>query len=152
MKTFILTICLSTINPAKTISSQTKKISINKLKSHPNVGKDSKKLLTHGYNAHKYGIKLGMCKGDCDSDAHCKKGLKCYQSHRSGNIVTGCEGRTKLFHDYCYDPLHTYHSDVCDPRYCNDWDNFMWCKCFDANKEESYVVYGCADDGKPLIC
>mgnify|MGYP006151673995 CR=1 FL=1 len=120
--------------------------------TNPIVGEDSKKLVTHGYNAHKYGIKLGMCKGDCDSDTHCKKGLKCFHSHRFGNIVTGCEGRTESLHDYCYDPYNTYHSEICNPRNCNDWDNAMWCKCFDVNKEHVYASHGCGNDGEVLMC
>ena len=155
MRSLILTICISSANSVKNIRSKTNKYSITKPTSfptNPKVGRDSKKLLTHGYDAHKYGIKLGLCKGDCDSDSHCKKGLKCYQSQRSGNIVTGCEGRTKLLHDYCYDPLHTYHNNVCDPRYCKEWDEFMWCKCFKSINEELYLRYNCDDDGELLIC
>jgi hypothetical protein len=50
---------------------------------------------------------LGMCSGDCDSDAECKSGLKCYE--RSGDkpetyLVPGCgdPSGVDLSVDICY--------------------------------------------------
>merc|ERR1719399_347782 len=48
-------------------------------------------------------LPLALCKGDCDKDAHCKAGLKCYQ--RNGKTsVPGCDGSGKSDYDYCIDP------------------------------------------------
>lgn len=47
--------------------------------------------------------KLDLCVGDCDKDAGCEKGLKCFQ--RSGyTTVPGCDGIGNKDSDYCYDP------------------------------------------------
>eukprot|EP00984_Skeletonema_dohrnii_P018883 scaffold8933_cov78-Skeletonema_dohrnii-CCMP3373.AAC.1 len=46
---------------------------------------------------------LGLCEGDCDSDAECGPGLVCMQ--RSGNEpVPNCIGTPTFEEDYCYDP------------------------------------------------
>ena len=115
-----------------------------KAKAHLNT----KTLTTHNYQAHtlanvkKHG--LGMCQGDCDSDSHCRSGLKCYHSHQSGNIVTGCEGKTHLLHDYCYSPLK-----LSDPKRCQEWSCAEWCQFFDQAAEDAgvYKANGCGDDG-----
>jgi len=47
------------------------------------------------------GYPLSECEGDCDSDAHCASGLKCYHD----GVPPGCVGTA--YHriaDYCYDP------------------------------------------------
>jgi len=49
-----------------------------------------------------------VCEGDCDKDADCKPGLKCFQRSSSKNQVPGCaKGGTGDVptHDYCYKPL-----------------------------------------------
>ena len=110
--------------------------------------KDAKSLTTHGYNAHnlanvkKHGF--GMCQGDCDSDAQCRGSMVCYQSHKSGNTITGCEGRTLAIHDYCYQPLKRS-----SPKRCQEWSCAEWCKFFDQAAEDAgvYAKNGCADDG-----
>merc|ERR1711953_161053 len=46
----------------------------------------------------------GMCQGDCDSDADCESGLKCFQRDGSESIfgcISGGVGDVKT-HDYCY--------------------------------------------------
>merc|ERR1711959_43704 len=44
--------------------------------------------------------KLARCHGDCDSDKHCAKGLKCFQ--RNGfKKVPGCAGKGVKDMDYC---------------------------------------------------
>ena len=52
---------------------------------------------------------LGLCSGDCDSDADCETGLKCFE--RSGDkpesyLIPGCGDPTDidLSVDICYDP------------------------------------------------
>eukprot|EP00984_Skeletonema_dohrnii_P002504 scaffold869_cov75-Skeletonema_dohrnii-CCMP3373.AAC.3 len=46
---------------------------------------------------------LGLCEGDCDTDANCQPGLICKQ--RTGNeAVPNCIGVPEPGEDYCYDP------------------------------------------------
>merc|ERR1711865_13365 len=46
------------------------------------------------------GTNLGHCEGDCDADADCKSGLKCFQ--RDGyTAVPGCVGRGTSGWDFC---------------------------------------------------
>ena len=46
-------------------------------------------------------IQLGLCGGDCDTDAECAGDLKCFQ--RSGyTAVPGCVGLGYKSDDYCY--------------------------------------------------
>lgn len=109
---------------------------------------DTQKLTTHGWNAHtlagakKHG--LGMCQGDCDRDHQCRGSMVCYQSNKSGNKVTGCEGKTNGAHDYCYQPLK-----LSDPKRCPEWGCTEWCTFFDQKTEDAgvYKKYGCDDDG-----
>lgn len=110
---------------------------------------DTKTLATHGYDAHtlanvqKHGG-LGMCQGDCDHDSQCRGSMVCYHSHKSGNIVTGCEGKTLSMHDYCYQPLA-----ISSPMRCAEWTCADWCKYYDPALETSgvYKTSGCVDDG-----
>merc|ERR1712176_161365 len=49
---------------------------------------------------------LGKCCGECDSDKHCAKGLKCFQ-RKKGEPIPGCTGKgSGKDWDYCYDPKH----------------------------------------------
>ena len=57
--------------------------------------------------------KCGTCQGDCDSDADCFSGLKCFQRSHSSVLVPGCkkfgitdDGVNDDGHatDYCYKP------------------------------------------------
>eukprot|EP00440_Ansanella_granifera_P071082 gb/GFBE01077144.1/.p1 GENE.gb/GFBE01077144.1/~~gb/GFBE01077144.1/.p1 ORF type:complete len:447 (+),score=62.13 gb/GFBE01077144.1/:1-1341(+) len=51
------------------------------------------------------GINMAQCHGDCDSDAQCAPGLKCFQRAWS-EPVPGCSGGVVWpNYDYCYDPL-----------------------------------------------
>merc|ERR1712222_218401 len=47
---------------------------------------------------------LKACKGECDADSQCTKGLKCFQrSH--GEKIPGCTGKGGgIDWDYCYNP------------------------------------------------
>lgn len=48
---------------------------------------------------------LNACIGECDADAQCVAGLKCFQ-RSSGEAVPGCTGNGGAADwDYCYDPL-----------------------------------------------
>ena len=44
--------------------------------------------------------KCGVCEGDCDTNADCKAGLKCFQRKKS-EAVPGCNGAGVKGHDYC---------------------------------------------------
>merc|ERR1711981_650859 len=47
---------------------------------------------------------LKACTGECDSDAQCAKGLKCFQRSK-GEKIPGCKGNGGgKDWDYCYDP------------------------------------------------
>ena len=111
--------------------------------------KDTDTLTTHGYSAHMLAnVKahgLGMCQGDCDSDSHCRTGLKCFHSHSANKdleAATGCAGRTEGIHDYCY------ASEKNSPLRCVNWDCSQWCKYFDQATEDAglYTAAGCPDD------
>ena len=109
---------------------------------------DTQKLTTHGWSAHllagakKHG--LGMCQGDCDADSQCRGSMVCYHSHKTGNTVTGCEGKTLSAHDYCYQPLK-----LSDPKRCQEWGCTEWCAYFDQTTEDAgvYKTNGCGEDG-----
>ena len=47
---------------------------------------------------------LGICTGDCDTDADCKAGLVCYRRDGGDLFVPGCIGDGYLQYDYCVDP------------------------------------------------
>merc|ERR550534_2905838 len=50
----------------------------------------------------------GECEGDCDSDADCMAGLRCFQRDTSEESVPGCAsgGAGDIStHDYCYIPV-----------------------------------------------
>lgn len=50
-------------------------------------------------------LKCGECEGDCDTDAHCMGGLKCFfRDDGSVNAIPGCVGLGTPGMDYCYDP------------------------------------------------
>lgn len=104
------------------------------------VTTNSKTLENHGNNAHQMGL-IGMCKGDCDKDSQCAGDMKCYHSHKSGNIVTGCESKTTGRTDYCY------QANRANPVHCHDWNCAEWCKYFDDTLVATYAKEGCADDG-----
>jgi len=47
---------------------------------------------------------LQACRGECDSDAQCAAGLKCFQ-RSNGEAIPGCTGSgSGKTWDYCYDP------------------------------------------------
>ena len=49
------------------------------------------------------GTNLGICQGDCDTNANCKTGLACF--HRENSTanapIQGCSGTSKASWDYC---------------------------------------------------
>eukprot|EP01049_Picozoa_sp_SAG25_P001220 SAG25_NODE_49_length_18832_cov_5.265841_2_plen_2407_part_00 len=62
-------------------------------------------LHNHGWNGCKPSDKCGKCAGDCDKDADCKSGLRCFQRN-THTRVPGCDtgGVYDIFgKDYCYD-------------------------------------------------
>ena len=55
---------------------------------------------------------LQACIGECDSDAQCAPGLRCFQ--QSGHKhVPGCFGLTKADWDYCTDEQYCVHPNDC---------------------------------------
>jgi len=46
-------------------------------------------------------IICGQCQGDCDTDANCAEGLKCFQRN-GGESIPGCKGSAHAGWDYCY--------------------------------------------------
>uniref|UniRef100_A0A7S2HE95 Uncharacterized protein n=1 Tax=Helicotheca tamesis TaxID=374047 RepID=A0A7S2HE95_9STRA len=49
---------------------------------------------------------LGLCEGDCDSDADCNGGLKCYHRTAPDEPIPGCSGTGTQAWDYCVDEIH----------------------------------------------
>jgi len=110
---------------------------------------NAKKLTDHGFSAHTLTnvVKakgLGMCQGDCDSNTHCQGSMVCFHSSSSGNTVTGCEGKTSGYTDYCYQPLK-----LSNPARCAEWSCKEWCLYFDQTVEDAgvYSKNGCVEDG-----
>ena len=63
----------------------------------------STRLQTLGLGIPSRGKLLQKCQGDCDEDAHCATGLKCFQRN-NGEKVPGClaGGEGDIAHyDYC---------------------------------------------------
>ena len=55
--------------------------------------------------------KCAACTGDCDADADCVKGLKCFQ-RQGKEKVPGCLGGgtdDQKYFDFCYDPGSNKH-------------------------------------------
>ena len=48
-------------------------------------------------------LPLGVCEGDCDSDADCRSGLMCLQRGVNAGPVPGCNGVDNEATDYCFD-------------------------------------------------
>ena len=71
-----------------------------------------------GDNGHKDG-RLKLCQGDCDEDAHCANGLRCF--HRQvieDPNPPGCAGDTKDTYDYCI-------QDEAEKEWLYPFPNFM---------------------------
>jgi hypothetical protein len=60
---------------------------------------------------------LKACIGECDSDAQCADGLKCFQ-RENGENIPGCKGNGggKTW-DYCYDPSVNPKQNECTKKY-----------------------------------
>ena len=59
-----------------------------------------------------------QCQGDCDIDADCDTGLKCFQRKSSSQTVPGCaatgyKASSEGDHDYCHDPFVCPVEDRC---------------------------------------
>ena len=57
--------------------------------------------------------KCQVCQGDCDTDADCVSGLKCFQRNNKKSVPGCSTGGTgdKSAYDYCYNPSSTAQSD-----------------------------------------
>jgi len=98
---------------------------------------------------------LEACIGECDSDAQCKPGLKCFQ--RNGlTPVPGCFGSGKDGWDYCYDPTGSIplsggnNNNARNLQACvGECDNDSQCasglKCFQRSNGET--IPGCSGPG-----
>ena len=98
---------------------------------------------------------LGACIGECDSDAQCATGLKCFQ--RTGfTSVPGCSGNGTADWDYCYDPSGSVElsggndNNAKDLQACaGECDNDAQCasglKCFQRSNSET--IPGCTGAG-----
>jgi V8-like Glu-specific endopeptidase len=115
---------------------------------------DTNNNVLHG-NAVNPTYQLGLCEGDCDSDANCSGNLKCFQ--RNGlTPVPGCTGIGRTDWDYCVDPSNdVLHGDVVNPTYklglCEgDCDSDANCSsglvCFQRNGYTA--VPGCTGIGR----
>jgi len=72
---------------------------------------------------------LKACTGECDSDAQCAPGLKCFQRD-NGETIPGCvgDGAGKDW-DYCYNPNWTTSTTLCYPHRreaCMQADKCEW--------------------------
>merc|ERR1719350_39704 len=98
---------------------------------------------------------LEACIGECDSDAQCKPGLKCFQ--RTGfTPIPGCSGKGNKDWDYCYDPAGSIelsggnNGSAKDLKACTgECDNDGQCaaglKCF--QRENGETIPGCKGNG-----
>jgi hypothetical protein len=112
------------------------------------------KLVNKGGSGCTPAKKCTICQGDCDRDADCAKGLRCFQ--RNGKtIVHGCQSGGSgdaTNYDYCFNQqrLHNYGGTGCTPtKPCDacagDCDTDSDCKaglmCFQRNGLT--LVHGC---------
>ena len=65
-------------------------------------------LISKGKDGCTSSSKCSLCEGDCDSDSHCKDGLKCFQRDLKTTFVPGCTGGGS--------------GDVSDYDYCAEYD------------------------------
>jgi len=40
----------------------------------------------------------------------------------------------------------------CDPKFCKEWSDTMWCKCYNINDTDLYETHGCFDDDSVILC
>ena len=68
-------------------------------------------IVDKGADGCKSNKKCGLCTGDCDTDADCNDGLKCYQRLKGEDTVPGCKPSgfvtSSSPHDYCSSPTAT---------------------------------------------
>jgi len=99
------------------------------------------------------GAKLGVCSGDCDSDADCQDGLECARRD-DYERVQGCLGTGEKDQDYCVDPAARIGSDTltligegieglgtCEGDCDSDSDCAGSLRCYDRTGSEK--VHGC---------
>ena len=70
----------------------------------PQHGKPSPLLANFGLDPDTTIHKLDLCQGDCDSDAECADGLRCFQRNEGDPGPPGCPGEPYQGYDYCYTP------------------------------------------------
>merc|ERR1712203_1024381 len=69
---------------------------------NPKLGGQHDIVLSGGNNGGAKNLKA--CTGECDADAQCARGLKCFQ-RSNGEKIPGCTGKGGgKDWDYCYDP------------------------------------------------
>ena len=40
----------------------------------------------------------------------------------------------------------------CSPKFCKEWSDILWCKCYNINDTDLYEYYGCSDDDSVILC
>merc|ERR1719472_542462 len=80
---------------------------------------------------------LQRCVGECDADAQCAYGLKCFQRSK-GEKIPGCkDGKKKMpgHYDYCYDPKTEVKKPTKKPNPCakNNGGCYSKRKCMNVN-------------------
>jgi hypothetical protein len=105
---------------------------------------------------------LSACEGDCDNDAHCAAGLKCFQRDgASSEDIPGCAAGglgDKPGTDYCYDPASqppplashgstptSYNLSACEGDCDKDEHCAAGLKCF--QRDGTAPVPGCSAGG-----
>jgi len=99
---------------------------------------------------------LQACEGECDTDAECAAGLKCFQ-RKGYTPVPGCTGEGRKNWDYCYDPSGSVELSgdndntaknltACTGECDNDDQCAVGLKCFQRQKGET--IPGCIGTGK----
>ena len=112
------------------------------------------------------------CQGDCDSDADCLPGLKCFQKDSNMQSVLGCTGEGKFAeaHDYCYvpydvvpnmetlgEPTSTMEADSLDfnseafaDMGLHDFFVVRWSGDLEVKVGGTYTFYDTSDDGSKV--
>jgi len=98
----------------------------------------------------KYTGNMELCEGDCDVDAHCRTGLKCFQRNNNAPIA-GCAvgGYGDIAGwDYCYNPTWNDASGPCGENALTS----DGCKDMGRNKYKCSCKSGYVSVGSPPTC
>jgi len=112
------------------------------------------------------------CQGDCDTDADCLPGLKCFQKDSNAQSVPGCtgEGNFAEAHDYCYVPYDVlpnietlgeptatmeadsldYNTEAFEGMGLHDYFIVRWTGDLEIKIGGVYTFYDTSDDGSKV--